>query len=103
MESKKELTSFMIKKTKEARGEVDVEKNEKEDAISDPPKIIKMEAGANDIRAAKAMMIFRIVLNMLFIIPLALAIVGLLGYILVKILPATIGFIKNFLVLLMTR
>lgn len=93
----------MIKKTKEARGEVEVEKDEKEDTISDPPRIIKMEAGANDTRAAKAMMILRIILNMLFVIPLALAIVGLFGYILVKILPATIGFIKNFLILLMTR
>ena len=100
MENEKELKDFMKKKNREARGESDVESKEEEDKLTDAPRSVKQEAGEGDIRSAKALATLRMILNFLFIIPLALVIVGLIAYVLLKFLPAALILVKRFLFLL---
>ncbi len=101
MTDKKELRDFMKKKNMEARGEIDIETDEEEEALKDPPRSVKQEAGEGDVRSAKALAMFRMILNFMFIIPLALVIIGLVGYILLKFLPSMLFFIKRFILMLM--
>lgn len=101
MADKKELRDFMKKKNMEARGEIDLETEQQEDKLKEPPKSVNQDAGENDTRSAKALAMFRLVLNFMFIIPLLLVIVGLIAYVLLKFLPAALYFIKKFILILM--
>lgn len=99
-DNKKALTDFMIKKNLEAKGECVAEKCEIEDTITDAPRSIKQEAGKEDVRAAKALATARMILNFLIILPLLIATVLLIGFILVKFLPSAVMFIRRFLFIL---
>jgi len=104
MSDAKELQNFMKEKTKEAIGEdFKKNKNEEEDIVKDAPKSVNQDSPLTDARSAKAMAMFRLILNALFIIPILLAIIGLFGYILIRVLPSTLYFIKQLIVNLMTR
>jgi len=96
----KELKDFMKKKNMEARGEMDIETEEEENKLSDPPRSIHQEAGENDVRSAKALATIRTVLNLLFVIPLILVTVGLIGYILLKFIPSALYFLKKIITML---
>lgn len=102
MSDKKELRDFMKKKNMEARGEIDLETEEKEKKLKEPPRSVNQEAGENDTRSAKALAIVRMILNFMFIISLALVIIGLVAYVLSKFLPSMLYFIKKFIILLMS-
>ena len=101
MVSEKELRDFMKKKNMEARGEVEVETDKEEDKLADPPRSVNQEAGEGDIRSAKALATLRMILNFLFIIPLALVVIGLIAYVLLKFLPSALYFIKQFIIAIM--
>lgn len=100
MEENKELADFMKKKNMEARGEVDIETDDEEDELKDPPRSVFQEAGEENTRAAKALATLRMIMNFILIIPLALVIVGLIAYVLLKFLPSMLFFIKKFIGLL---
>ncbi len=102
MSDKKELRDFMKKKNMEARGEIDLETEEEEKKLKEPPRSVNQEAGENDTRSAKALAIVRMILNFMFIISLALVIIGLVAYVLSKFLPSMLYFIKKFIILLMS-
>lgn len=101
MSDKKELGDFMKKKSMQARGELEVDADDEEDKLSDAPKSVNQDAAMENIKAAKALTIFRMILNLLFIIPLVLAAISLVAYILLKFLPSMLFFIKRFIIILM--
>ena len=101
MSDQKELKDFMRKKNMEAKGEIDVESKEEEDKLADRARAVNQEAGEGDMRSAKALATLRIILNILFIIPLALVIIGLIAFILIKFLPSALFFIRRFILALM--
>lgn len=100
MHEGKELADFMKKKNMEARGEVALEAEEDGNQLKDAPRSINQDSVTDDLRAARALTIFRVILNLMFIIPLAAVTIGLVGYILVKFIPALIYFAKKFIILL---
>ena len=96
MDNKNELKDFMKKKNAEARGEIQIEEENGEgDTLKDRPKPVNQEAGESDTRAAKALSTIRLIMNLIIIIPIALAFIGLIAYVLLKSLPATLYFIKE--------
>lgn len=101
MSDQKELKDFMKKKNAEARGELDLESEESEDGLTDAPKSVNKDAAMENLRAAKAMVIIRMILNMVLIIPIVLSAIFVIGYILIKFLPSILSFIKNFLFMIM--
>ncbi len=100
-DDKKALTDFMIKKNLEAKGECVKEICEIEDTITDAPRSIKQDTGKEDIRAAKALATARMILNFLIILPVLIAAVLLIGFILVKFLPSVFLFIRKFVFILL--
>lgn len=99
-ENKKELTEFMIKKNLEAKGEEVFQEKEVEEKLADAPKSVHQEAGKEDIRAAKALAKLRIILNFLVFLPILIATILLIGYILMKFLPSALIFVRKFLKIL---
>lgn len=99
-ENKKELTEFMVKKNLEAKGEEVFQEKEVEEKLADAPKSVHQETGKEDIRAAKALAKLRIILNFLVFLPILVATILLIGYILMKFLPSALVFIRKFLKIL---
>lgn len=102
MAKQNDLTDFMVKKTKESRGELSEKTKEEEEGLKDAPRSINKEAGVEDSRAMKALATFRYIMRMLFIVPLVAATIILLGIVLLKILPAAVYFVKRFIILIGT-
>lgn len=99
-ENRKELTEFMVKKNLEAKGEQVFQEKEVEEKLADAPKSVHQEAGKEDIRAAKALATLRTILNFLVFLPILIATILLIGYILMKFLPSALVFIRKFLKIL---
>ena len=102
-EEQKELENFMNKKNAEARGEVQIEVEDEEDKIKERERAINQEAGEGDTRAAKALTKLRRILNMMLVIPLIIVIIALIGYILLRILPSIIQFLRNLFIKIITQ
>ena len=96
-ENRKELTEFMVKKNLEAKGEQVFQEKEVEEKLADAPKSVHQEAGKEDIRAAKALATARTILNFFVILPVLIASILLMGYIIMKFLPSALLFIRKFL------
>lgn len=99
----KELKTFMEQKNKQTKGEVSIETdNDSGDNLPNKEKPVEQTEGAVDMRSAKALATARMILNMLFVIPLVLTMIALLGYILLRILPTVLAFLKHLFVILAT-
>lgn len=97
------LKDFMSKKNAEARGEALLQEDDGEgDTLKDQPRAVNQDAGEHDTRAAKALTTIRLIMNLLFIIPIALASIALVAYILIKFLPSALFFIKKLFVAILS-
>jgi len=98
MAKQKDLSDFMAKKNAESRGVYIEDSDDEEEKLKDAPKTIHKEAGVDDSRSAKALATFRYIMRMLFIIPMVLAVIVLVAYVLIKLLPAAMYFIRKLIV-----
>ena len=96
-ENRKELTEFMVKKNLEAKGEKVFQEKEVEEKLADAPRSVEQDAGKEDIRAAKALATARAILNFFVILPVLIAGILLVGYIIMKFLPSALVLIRKFL------
>ncbi|GMO60522.1 MAG: hypothetical protein Ta2D_06070 [Rickettsiales bacterium] len=73
------------------------QKQKDKDSISDLEKSVKMEQGADNTEAAKALAKMRIIINFLLMIPLLAAIAGLSAYIMMNIFPSLFYLLKKII------